>query len=110
MGGCSIEVKSFALVICATLLTGCSEMQSSSAEIHIEKACEYFKEFQKTAGYDNRRILLGSARVEFRKAAFEADSARFEVLAEHTESYLDGLGNLAEYSRVTLQDFCKDRS
>ena len=106
----AIDVKSFALVICASLLAGCSETRLSAAEIHLTRACEFFKEFQETGGYDNRRILLGSARLEFRKAAYEADSARFEVLAEHTESYLDSLGNLAENSRVTLEDFCKDGS
>ena len=100
-------MKRIALPISILLLVGCSETKSNTADIHLVKACEYFAEHQQTPGYDNRRILLWRVGAEFRKAAFSADSARYEVLAEHTESYLSPLGNLLDESQAVIEKFCK---
>jgi len=100
-------MKRIALLISILLLVGCAETKSNTADIHLVQACKYFAELQQTQGYDNRRILLSRVRTEFRKAAFSADSARYEVLAEHTESYLSPLGNLLTESKVVIEKFCK---
>jgi hypothetical protein len=102
------EVRRLVLVLVLILLPGCTGGGIAPEENRLKAACKAFEQYQMGRGYQERKEFLGIAGTEFRAAAFLADSAKYEVLAEYTNAYLDNLGNLYSESSDAIQQFCQD--
>ena len=102
------EVRKLVLVLVLIFLPGCAGGNTAPERERLSAACEAFTQYQKVGYSEQRKEFLATARMEFRAAAFLANSAKYEVLAEYTEAYVNRLGNLEEKSRIAIEKFCQD--
>lgn len=102
------KLRKAVLALGLFLLSGCAVGNTTLEVNHLKAACQAFEQYQTGLGYQERKEFLGIAGINFREAAFLADSAKYEVLAEYTNSYLDNLGNLYSKSSDAIEKFCQD--
>ena len=101
-------MRKLVLVLVLILLSGCTGGGTESERERLSAACEAFDQYQKVGYRDQRKEFLATARMEFRAAALLANSAKYEVLAEYTEAYINLLGGLEEKSSIAIEKFCQD--
>jgi hypothetical protein len=102
------EVRKLVLVLMLIFLPGCAGGGTAPERERLSAACEAFDQYQQVGYRDQRKEFLATAGMEFRAAAFLANSAKYEVLAEYTEAYVNLLGGLEEKSRIAIEKFCQD--
>ena len=101
-------MRKLVLVLMLIFLPGCAGGGTAPERERLSAACEAFDQYQQAGYRDQRKEFLATAGMEFRAAAFLANSAKYEVLAEYTEAYVNLLGGLEERSRITIEKFCQD--
>ena len=101
-------MRKLVLVLGLFLLSGCADGVTATERERLSAACKAFDQYQQVGYRDQRKEFLATAGMEFRAAAFLADSAKYEVLAEYANAYLDNLGNLYSESSDAIEKFCKD--
>ena len=102
------EMKKLVLMLVLIFLPGCASGGTAPERERLSAACEAFDQYKQVGYSEQRREFLATARMEFRAAAFLANSAKYEVLAEYTEAYVNQLGNLEEKSRIAIEKFCRE--
>jgi hypothetical protein len=102
------EVRKLVLVLMLIFLPGCAGGSTAPERERLSAACEAFDQYKQVGYRDQRKEFLATAGMEFRAAAFLANSAKYEVLAEYTEAYVNLLGGLEEKSRIAIEKFCQD--
>ena len=101
-------MRTLVLVLVLIFLPGCAGGSTAPERERLSAACEAFDQYQQVGYSQQRKEFLATAGMEFRAAAFLANSAKYEVLAEYTEAYVNWLGNLEEKSRIAIENFCRE--
>lgn len=101
-------MRKLVLVLMLIFLPGCAGSGTEPERERLSAACEAFDQYQQVGYRDQRKEFLATAGMEFRAAAFLANSARYEILAEYTEAYINLLGGLEETSRIAIENFCRE--